>query len=513
MTSFSNLSLRARIVVVSVVLTTLVVGVLFVLYGFQARSQAVESFTGKAQAINLMAESARMEMEEKLAAGVIDVQQIRHWAAQGEKEKIPLAVPVVTAWRAAMRKAKEAGYIFKVPKVQPRNPLNQPDPLESEALAKMEAENQEELTVIDEAGNSVRSFRAVRLTKTCLMCHGDPKDSKEYWGNDQGLDPFGGKMEDWKEGELHGAFEIIQSLDQADRELRTNLLFGALVVFAGLVLSSLLFILVITRTVNRPVERVTEELSTTSDQVASASAEISSSSQSLADGASNQAASLEETSASLEELSSMTRQNADHASQADKLMGETRGVVERAGRSLEQMSRSMAEISLAGQEISKIIKTIDEIAFQTNLLALNAAVEAARAGEAGAGFAVVADEVRGLAQRSAEAARNTSGLIVNTINKINQGSQLVGEVREAFAEVNAAAEKVGGLVGDVASASSEQAQGIDQINQAVAALDKVIQENAAQAEESAAASEELGAQAESLRGIVLNLGRMVKGGQ
>jgi methyl-accepting chemotaxis protein len=286
--------------------------------------------------------------------------------------------------------------------------------------------------------------------------------------------------------------------------------FSLSAMIVGVVLALFLGI-VITRGITKPIHRIIDALASGADQVSSASGQVSAASQSLAEGASEQAAAIEETSSSLEEMSSMTRLNAEHANQANKLMANAKSVVDRAGQSMTHMNQSMSEIASSGKEIGKIIKTIDEIAFQTNLLALNAAVEAARAGEAGAGFAVVADEVRNLAQRAAEAAKNTAGLIEGAIARINEGSELVRTTGEAFEEVAVTSNKVAELISEIAGASSEQAQGIDQVNQAVAQMDKVTQTNAANAEESASASEELNAQAESMLDVVGDLLALVAG--
>ncbi|MEW6326977.1 MAG: methyl-accepting chemotaxis protein [Thermodesulfobacteriota bacterium] len=261
----------------------------------------------------------------------------------------------------------------------------------------------------------------------------------------------------------------------------------------------------IRRDITRVLYRLIGELDNNSGQITDASAQVSTSSQQLAELASEQAASLEETSASMEEMASMTRQNADNAQQAARLMDETKTVVGKTGDQMEQMAGSMNRIKSQGEEVGKIIKTIDEIAFQTNLLALNAAVEAARAGEAGMGFAVVADEVRNLAQRAAEAAKNTSSLIEDTIKNIKEGHELVTQTQGAFQEVATSAHKVAELVGEIAEASREQAQGISQINTAVTEMDKSVQNNAASAEESASAAEELSSQAQALKDMVAEL--------
>ena len=208
----------------------------------------------------------------------------------------------------------------------------------------------------------------------------------------------------------------------------------------------------------------------------------------------------------------MTKQNADNAGQANSLMSEAKQVVATANAVHGAADRvDGRDHASASEETSKIIKTIDEIAFQTNLLALNAAVEAARAGEAGAGFAVVADEVRNLAMRAADAAKNTANLIEGTVKKVKDGSDLVSKTNEAFQQVAGSSAKAADLVAEIAAASNEQAQGINQINTAVTEMDKVTQQNAANAEESASAAEEMSAQAETMLGMVGELVAMVGG--
>jgi methyl-accepting chemotaxis protein len=263
--------------------------------------------------------------------------------------------------------------------------------------------------------------------------------------------------------------------------------------------------ILITRAATGPLRAVADGLEEGASQVASAAAEVSNASQTLASGASQQAASLQETSSSLEEMSSMTKCNAENAHKASELAKGAREAADKGVGDMQTMNAAMEAIKTSSDDIAKIIKTIDEIAFQTNILALNAAVEAARAGEAGMGFAVVADEVRNLAQRSAQAAKETAGKIQGAIAKTAQGVEISAAVGETLNDIVIKARKVDELVAEVASASREQTQGISQINAAVGQMDKVTQSNASSAEESAAAAEELNGQAATMKSSVVKM--------
>ncbi|MFT3829013.1 MAG: methyl-accepting chemotaxis protein [Opitutaceae bacterium] len=269
----------------------------------------------------------------------------------------------------------------------------------------------------------------------------------------------------------------------------------------------------LTRGTTRPLRDAMGTLQTSADQTTSAAAQVSLASQQLAEGSSEQAASIEETSASLEEISSMAKHNSDSATQAKDLAERTRRAAEDGAAQMSEMSQALDAIKDASGNIAKIVKSIDEIAFQTNILALNAAVEAARAGEAGAGFAVVAEEVRSLAQRSAQAARETADRIADSVAKSDRGVAIGTRVAHGFADIVASARSVDHLVGEIAHASREQTQGIGQVNVAISQMDRVVQANAASAEESASAAEELNAQAECLHEAVGGLQRFIGGGR
>src|ERR1035438_6207767 len=257
------------------------------------------------------------------------------------------------------------------------------------------------------------------------------------------------------------------------------------------------------------LRRVALELSEGSGQIKSASSQVASSSQALAQGASEQAASLEETSASTEEITSMTRKNAENSKSAADVMAEVDREVKEGNQTLDQMVLSMQQINASSDKISKIIKVIDEIAFQTNILALNAAVEAARAGEAGMGFAVVADEVRNLAQRCAQAAKDTEALIEESITRSREGSTKLDQVAGAIGTITGSAAQVKGLIDQVSNGGQEQSLGIEQISRALVQIEQATQKTAENARENAAAGKALTEQSEALQGVAERLSTLV----
>ncbi len=265
------------------------------------------------------------------------------------------------------------------------------------------------------------------------------------------------------------------------------------------------------RSTCRTLASAVVDLSEGAAQVAAAAGEVSASSQSLAQGSSEQAASLEETSASSEQVSSMAHKNIKNSREAAAVVIESQQKFERTNQALDQMVQAMGDITSESGKISKIIKTIDEIAFQTNILALNAAVEAARAGEAGMGFAVVADEVRSLAQRSAQAAKDTTALIEESIARSSDGKTKVDQVADAVLTMIHDFARVKTLVEEVNRGSQEQTLGIEQIGKAMAQMEQVTQQTAANAEESASAAEQLNAQSEALKAIVGRLAAIAGG--
>jgi len=259
------------------------------------------------------------------------------------------------------------------------------------------------------------------------------------------------------------------------------------------------------------LRQVAAEMSRGAERVAATAAEVSTSGQSLARGASEQASSLAETSATGEQINAMTHRNTKNSSQAADLVTNCQVRFSEANGALSELEKVMAEIDSSSGRISHIIKTIDEIAFQTNILALNAAVEAARAGDAGLGFAVVADEVRGLAQRCAQAAKDTASLIAESIGNSQQGKVKVERVAEVIRNITEQSGTIKKLVDEVNEGSQEQTRGVEQVANAITGIKQITQRNAAGAEQNAAAGRGLRGESETLKALIQRLVVMVDG--
>jgi len=299
-------------------------------------------------------------------------------------------------------------------------------------------------------------------------------------------------------------------IDKAVMEVFWQITIATILILAVVIM---VVLATIVKDIVNSISMITNDLGSSSSQIAAASNQLESASQRLAEASTEQASAIQETSATLEETSSMVRQNNQNTEQAARLAKQTKECADSSNRGMATMITAMEDIKKSSHEISKIIKVIDDIAFQTNILALNAAVEAARAGDAGLGFAVVAEEVRNLAQRSTQAAKDTTTIIDSNISLSDQGTNIAQKVYGSITEIDSQAKKVSELIDEIAAATNEQSQGIEQIHKAISQMESVLQSNAQTADESAAASQELFAQTLSMNGIVGRLTEFVNGGQ
>lgn len=253
------------------------------------------------------------------------------------------------------------------------------------------------------------------------------------------------------------------------------------------------------------LNRIFSRIMQVAGQVSDGSSQVSDAAQNLAQGTTEQASSIQELSASIAEVTEDVKKSAEKSETAKNLTNEASQIMQGGVEDMEHTRQAMQEISDTSQDISKVIKAIDDIAFQTNILALNAAVEAARAGTAGKGFAVVADEVRNLSQKSAEAAKNTTVLIGNSIAAVKNGANLVNKTNADFSVVAEKAAEVTQLIGEISDQAQHEAEAVNQISNGVEQVSSVVQMNSATSEESAAASEELSSQATALKNLVENV--------
>ena len=505
---FRKMTLRQKIVALGVLQLLLVTGVLFYFSYRQTRQTAENEYVCRARSIALTAESIREEMGRKWRLGLFDKKMLSAWAKEGRLDRVLAAVPVVTAWQSAQAKAKEGGYEFRVPKIQPRNSKNEPDAVETRALKALAAGNLDEYHELDPQRNAIRYFRPIRLTQECLLCHGSPSQSQELWGNADGKDPTGTKMEDWHDGEVHGAFEIVKSLDEADAQTAHTLWIGIALVAGFVAVGGTVFFFVVTRSITNPLRStvaafrkiaegdltqrltlesqdeigelrqsanlMTDRLGTMMNDITSCSKNLGQAAEQLSQTAgkltsgaeqttqqsTTVAAAAEEMSASMATMTETSTQMSQNVNLVATSVEEMTAAIGEVARSAEQaagvadeaaqlVQNTNQEISQLGQTadgIGQVIEVIQDIAEQTKLLALNATIEAARAGDAGKGFAVVATEVKELARQTAEATNDIRQRVEGIQNSSGHAISAINRIAGVMTRVNEASRTIASAV-------------------------------------------------------------------
>ena len=567
---WSRLNLKTK-VLSSVLATILLVAFFIILFGgYREYEKTKKAAQHEAKAILLQGEAVREMVATLNQKGAFKdyIEELKVKLRSDDpsiKEKAIKdfldTVPVVSSIYMLSQNAKKGGYILRVPKVSPRNPKNIPDEVELKALERLKQERLKELALITDYKDpstgklrpAIRYFRPVVLTKECEMCHGDPRLSSKLWGNDQGFDPTGARMEGWKAGEIHGAFEIIYYLDEPLKQMIRNQIVVGGFILLGMLLVVVLVSIVVNRVVKRPIDQLiafaermasgdftgtlsintqdelgrlgmafkkmqegllmlfqntkksAENVAASATRLLEVSEEMSQqsdislkSAKEAAETSENASKNIETIASSVEDFSIASQEIATNVTQAASISNTAK----------EQMSRSSEYVFKLGEsseEIGTAIKLISDIAEQTNLLALNATIEAARAGEAGKGFAVVANEVKELAKQTAQAAEDITNMIQtiqmdtkSAVDAIEDVSNIIDQLNDINNTIASAVEEQTATVNEITTNISSAAESTKDVSNIVTQVadssshtSECAQETKRQAEHLAQLSEEL----------------------
>lgn len=469
-----------------------------------AELAAKDSTIEKARAVCLTAESVRINTEQQWEKGIFTREEMKEHVAAGQSDHMMALLPIMTAMESVARISDEIGYEFYFSALSARNPDNKADAHQAAAIREFMTSDVPEVVRFDEETNKLHYFRPVRLGEMCLMCHGRPETSMALWGNDQGVDISGHKMEGFKEGDVYGTFEIVQSMDHEDEEMAVVI--SQAVGFSG---GALVILGILSLTVLRSIRMDVGDNARTLRQVArenlmGVGQQMRSNAQETTHQATLASSAADEVSTNAQALA---RAVDEFNTSIREISGNTSNAATVAGHAVEAANRTNATILKLGEssaEIGNVIKVINSIAEQTNLLALNATIEAARAGEAGKGFAVVANEVKELAKQTSEATEDiirkiamiqddtahavqAIGQVAGIIRQINESqnaiasaveeqSAMTGEISRNIAEVAAGSGEIARNITLVANAAESTSRGTDETLQAASDIEQMAED-------------------------------------
>jgi methyl-accepting chemotaxis protein len=427
-------SLSTKILAIGIGLPLILVAVILALYARQANEQVLLDTVQSSRSTLLAIEGTREQLEVQWELGIIDAARLKKWADEGNMEKVMTGIPVVSAWRSAERKAQEGGFKFHTPKFDPRNPKNEPDGLEARALKALSQNGLDEYYEVDDSDN-LRYFRPVRLTQSCMICHGDPKQSATLWSNEKGLDLTGAKMENWKVGEIHGAFEIVKPLAEARAATHNNIITASEILAAGLVAMAIVFYFYINRGVRKPLSEMTTAIQRISEGDLNQTISYSSNDEigAMAESMRESVCYLKDTATVIERVSDgdltvsiSPRSQHDILNTAMKRMVHSmNGVMTDVQRSAKQVAGGANQINDASQGLSQSAteqaSSLEEITSSMN-------------------------EIKSQTKTNAENATQANGLAQTARDGAERGSEQVGAMLVSMGEINASSQQIAKII-------------------------------------------------------------------